>query len=136
MWGHEGQKFFFLRSFSSFSNSSMRAVLKAFPFSFFRFAHSVLMCQKPENSKHWGPLRSFFSASSDSAVWGAFLSLSENFFLNLLFFMHRSKFLDNIITASSSMLESSSDETLDFFLDALRAIVFAFLTGGKEYSYV
>jgi hypothetical protein len=35
------------------------------------------------------------------------------------------------------MSESSSDETLDFFLDALdalRAIVFAFLTGGKEYS--
>jgi hypothetical protein len=37
------------------------------------------------------------------------------------------------------MSESSSDETLDFFLDALdalRVIGFAFLTGGKEYSYV
>jgi hypothetical protein len=72
-------------------------------------------------------------------VWGAFLSLSENFFLNLLLFMNRSKFLANIVTALSSISESSSDETLDFFwdaLDALRAIVFAFLTGGKEYSYV
>jgi hypothetical protein len=48
-------------------------------------------------------------------------------------------FLVNIATASSSISESSSEETLDFFLDALdalRAIVFAFLTGGKEYSYV
>jgi hypothetical protein len=95
------------------------------------------MYPKPEHSKHWGPLGSFFFASSDSAVWGAFLCLLENFFLNLLFFIKRSKFLANIATASSSISESSSDEILDFFLDsldALRAIVFAFLTGGKEYS--
>jgi hypothetical protein len=97
------------------------------------------MCPKPEHSKHWGPLGSFFSASSISVVWGAFLSLSENFFLNLLFFIKCSKLLANIVTASSSISESSSDETLDFFLDALdalRTIVFTFLTGGKEYSYV
>jgi len=123
---------------SSFSDSSLRVALKAFPFSFFRFAHSVLIYPKPEHLKHWGPLGSFFSASSDLAVWGAFLSLLENF-LNLLFFITRSMFLVNIATASSSISESSSEETLDFFLDALdalRAIVFAFLTGGKEYSYV
>jgi hypothetical protein len=69
-------------------------------------------------------------------MWGAFFSLSENLFLNLLFFINRSKFLANIATASSSMSESSLAETLVFFLDALRAMVFAFLTGGKEYSYV
>jgi hypothetical protein len=94
------------------------------------------MCPKPEHSKHWGPLRSFFSAFYVSAMWGAFLSLLENFFLNLLFFIKHSKFLANIATASSSTSESSSDETMDFFLDALdalREIVFAFLTGGKEY---
>lgn len=53
--------------------------------------------------------------------------------------MNHSKFLANIVTASSSISESSLDETLDFILDdldALRAIDFAFLTGGKEYSYV
>jgi hypothetical protein len=53
--------------------------------------------------------------------------------------MKRSKFLANIAIASSSILESSSDETLVYFLDALdalRVMVFAFLTGGKEYSYV
>jgi len=124
---------------SSFSDSSLRVALKAFPFSFFRFAHSVLMCPKPEHSKHWGPLGSFFSAFSGSVVWGAFFSLLENFYLNLLFFINRTKFLANIGTASSSISKSSSDETLVFFLDALdalRAMVFAFLTGGKEYSYL
>jgi hypothetical protein len=121
---------------SSFSDSSLRVALKPFPFSFFRFAHSVLMCLKPEHSKHWRPLGSFFPASSGSVVWGAFFSLPKNFYLNLLFFMKRSKFLANIATTSSSISESSSDKTLFFFLDALRAMVFAFLTRGKEYSYV
>jgi len=61
------------------------------------------MCPKPEHSKHWGPLGLFFSAYFGSAVWGVFFNLLENFFLNLLFFMNRSEFFANIVTASSSM---------------------------------
>jgi hypothetical protein len=38
------------------------------------------------------------------------------------------------VKGGSLQLKSSSDETLAFFLDAVREIVVAFLTGGKEYS--
>jgi hypothetical protein len=113
-----------------------KILTKSFAFIFPRFAYLVLMFPKPEHSKHWGPFGSFFSASFSVAVWGAFFSLPENFFLNLLFFINCSKFLANIATASSSISESSSEETLVFFLDALRAMIFAFLTGRKDYSYV
>jgi len=83
-----------------------------------------------------GPLGSFFLASSGSDYFGALFSLSMNWFLNLSFFIRLPKFLASIATASSSLSEFSSDETLAFFLYALRAIVFAFLTGGREYSSI
>jgi hypothetical protein len=110
---------------------------------FFRFAESSVVSlplglleiptisphvPKVEHLKHLGPLGSFFSSSSGST------SL-VNFFLNLSFFINLLTFLASMATASSSSLSvSSSEEALLLFLAALRAIVFAFLTGGREYS--
>jgi len=45
---------------------------------------------------------------------GAFFSLSENFFLNLSFFINLPKNLASIATTFSSLSESSLDETLAF----------------------